>query len=111
MSLSEYSGNGNTDPGDQSSNKKILVNLLPATRVTVGIISTLLIQYPSIYRWILIKNRGVDSIWLGIGTAAIVGVGTEIAPGDNYFLNPIPFLSVYAISENAPNTRIILSVL
>ena len=109
VSISEYRANSNAFPGDQDSNKSLLARPIGARRVIVGIASTLLIQFPSIFRWILIRNNGVDSIWFNNNVPAVVGIGIEIVPGSNYFVSPIPPNTIFAISENAQNNRISVS--
>jgi len=108
-SLSDYRGNANPLPQDQASAVPVLYRPIGARRVIVGVTSTLLILFPSIFRWILIRNTGVDSIWIISGQPAAVGIGREITPQSNYLVNPVPFASINAISENAPNNRIYVS--
>lgn len=111
MGISEYRGNANIDPENQESNKAILVKPVPAIQYTVGIASAIFLLQPRLYRWMLIRNFGDDSIWLGYGVPAVIGVNIEVPASDQYFFSPIPNQSIFAISENAPNTRIYLSAI
>jgi len=108
-SLSDYRGNANPLPQNQASDTPVLFRPIGARRVIVGVASTLLILFPSIFRWILIRNTGADSIWIISGQPAAVGLGVEIVPQSSYLVSPIPFAAINAISENAPNNRIYVS--
>lgn len=111
MSISDYRANPNLTPGDQQSNKALLMKPIGATRVTVDVVSGPIVPLaqPKRFRWVLIRNTGDVPIFLAYGQPAVLGVGIEVIQHDLYFVNPIPFLPVFAIADTSPNNKIFIS--
>lgn len=105
--VSDYRANANPAPGEQQSNKALLYKPLGATRVNVSnFVSTILLANPAIFRWILVRNFGPVSIWLTFNGPAVDGIGQEILPGGQFFVSPIPKISLQAIADGAANNNV-----
>lgn len=105
MSISDYRANSNVAPGAQASAKALLGKPIGAVVITVSnIVRTTLLVNPAIYHWQLVRNFDFSGSDIDIYVDG--ELRANIAPGEQYFVTPLPLQSLEAEAIGAPNNRI-----